>query len=148
MTLEGGVRRGVGPRLRLLVLMVRLLTERYFGALSRWECYAHAQCSRSLSLCFVVSTHATAFALLTTSKTPLLLFWDYGERCIVHSRKLKGKHSQEVNPPSTCHAINSSNHATKEKERRTCAGTTPSVFQVAYTRCNEVARHVGFISVE
>ena len=64
MTLEGGVRRGVGPR--LLVLMVRLLTEREYRALSRWECYA--RCSRSLSLCFVVPAHATAFALPTTSK--------------------------------------------------------------------------------
>ena len=46
MILEGGVRRGVGPRLvRLLVLMVRLMAERYFRALSQWKCYA--QCSRS-----------------------------------------------------------------------------------------------------
>ena len=34
MTLEGGVRRGVGPR--LLVLMVRLLVLWYFGALIHW----------------------------------------------------------------------------------------------------------------
>ena len=47
---EGGVRRGVGPH--LLVLMVRLLAERYHKALSRWKHYA--LCSQSLSL-FVVS---------------------------------------------------------------------------------------------
>ena len=34
MTLEGGVRRGVGPR--LLVLMVRLLVLLYVGALIHW----------------------------------------------------------------------------------------------------------------
>ena len=56
---RGGVRRGVGPR--LLLLMVRLLAERYYRALSRWKYYA--LCSQSLSLCFVVS--ATAPALLT-----------------------------------------------------------------------------------
>ena len=65
MVLEDGVRRGVGPR--LLVLMVRLLNERYFGSHPRWECYA--RCSRSLSLCFVVSAHATAFAFLRQAKS-------------------------------------------------------------------------------
>ena len=54
MALEGGVRRGVGPR--LLVLMVRLLAERYHRALSRWKhC---ALCSQPLSLCFLVSATA------------------------------------------------------------------------------------------
>ena len=37
LRMEGGVRRGVGPR--LLVLMVRLLAERYHRALSRWKYY-------------------------------------------------------------------------------------------------------------
>ena len=61
MTLEGGVRRGVGPR--LLVLMVRLLAERYHRALSRWKYYA--LCPQSLSLClsFVVSATAPAFCI-------------------------------------------------------------------------------------
>ena len=54
MTLEDGVKRGVGPR--LLVLMIRLLIERYFRALSHGQCCA--RCSRPLSLvlCPVVST--------------------------------------------------------------------------------------------
>ena len=63
MTLEGGVRRGVGPR--LLLLMVRLLTERYHRALSRWKYYA--LCSQSLSLCFGVSATTPAFASLYSS---------------------------------------------------------------------------------
>ena len=44
IVLEGGVRRGGGPR--LLLLMVRLLTERYHRALSRWKYYA--LCSHAL----------------------------------------------------------------------------------------------------
>ena len=44
MTLEGGVRRGVAPR--LLVLMVRLMTERYFRAFSHWKCYGMMRAPR------------------------------------------------------------------------------------------------------
>jgi hypothetical protein len=45
------------------LLIVRLLTERYYRALSRWKYYA--LCSQSLSLCFVVPATAPAFALPT-----------------------------------------------------------------------------------
>ena len=53
LPLKGGAKRGVGPR--LLVLMAPL-AERYLGALSRWKCYA--LCSQLLSLCFVVPATA------------------------------------------------------------------------------------------
>ena len=50
--------------IRLLVLMVRLLIERYFRALSHRQYYA--QGFWSLSMCLVVPAHVTAFAYLLT----------------------------------------------------------------------------------
>ena len=50
-----------------ILLMVRLLAERYHRALSHWEYYA--LCSQSLSSYFVVSATAPAFALLTRQES-------------------------------------------------------------------------------
>ena len=55
------------------LLIVRLLTERYYRALSRWKYYA--LCSQSLSLCFVVSATASILHCLRDNNLSSYYFW-------------------------------------------------------------------------
>jgi hypothetical protein len=76
------------------LLIVRLLTERYYRALSRWKYYA--LCSQSLSLCFVVSATASILHCLRDNNLSSYYFRNLERGVLLGNVR---KHNCYLTPP-------------------------------------------------